>query len=322
MSGRLSDADAAFIRLFEGNEEAYGADEGGCVRADPPWEAHLAGDTPMGVYPVKVYDETSPGPLAHAFVCRWGCVDLDVKSEKKPSGDYATEKEASVAAWNLVKVLAALDIAGFVERTRSKGRHVWVFAEQWVPAADMRRALLVACGIAEVTVREVNPKQERLDEGQLGNYVRLPYPGVAINHDADRQVMVRPGLHVPYDYETFVADAEASQVSLDTLRSVSRYYEPTQKAESRDTYEPYTGDLLKLARKLGGRGYVVFKNGPVTGDRSAALQYVAHYAFEGDLTYDQAFTLVEDLDQRLGKYVGRSDRDRRLHDIVGRAYGR
>jgi hypothetical protein len=320
---RLSDADAAFIRLFEGNEEAYGADEGGCVRGDPPWEAHLAGDTPMGVYPIKVYDPTSPGPLASAFTVQWGCVDLDVKSAKKPSGDYATEKDASVAAWNLVKVLAALDIAAFVERTRSKGRHVWVFADQWVPAAAMRRALIVACKLAEVTTREVNPKQERLDEGQLGNYVRLPYPGVAINHDADRQVMVRPGLHVPYDYETFVADAEASLVSLRTLSDIAQHYVPPLKSEvPTSPVETYTGDLLKLARRLGGRGFVVFKNGPVTGDRSAALQYIAHYAFEGDLTYDQAYTLVEDLDQRVGKYVGRSDREKRLHDIVGRAYGR
>ncbi len=303
----MIDDDRLFIDLFEGNDEAYGSNEGGCVRFAPPWQDHLMGQTPMGVY-----------PLIHDRV-KWGCVDLDVKSEKKPSGDYASEKDAHTAARNLYLVLEALGITAWIERTRSAGRHVWVFADEWVLAACMRRALLVACGLAEVSVREVNPKQET----GFGNYVRLPYPGVAINEDAGTQVMIDPGDQMPITYEGFVSVASQERTSKATLEGVAQHYvAPPQAAETPAIVTPYEGDLKALARQLGGRGYTVFMHGPTTGDRSAALQYIAHYAFEGDLTYDQAFTLVEDLDQRLGKYVGRHDRDRRLHEIIRRAYGR
>ena len=55
----MSDTATLFADLFAGNLTAYGTEEGGCARADlgdwPEWEltvdAHLWGDTPIGVYP-------------------------------------------------------------------------------------------------------------------------------------------------------------------------------------------------------------------------------------------------------------------------------
>ena len=65
----------------------------------------------------------------------------------------------------------------FLERSRSGNAHVWVFfeppIEAWVVRGILREAILAA-GKGAV---EVFPKQDRLLEGMVGNYINLPYFG-------------------------------------------------------------------------------------------------------------------------------------------------
>src|SRR5262245_38603232 len=148
---RFSEAAQGLLDVFEGRYDVVGLDDDGhghpgpCeVRDRAAWEAHAAdhlrGTMSMGIYPVT------------QDCCLWGCVDFD-------DGEVASQ----VHARNVAVVLAHLDVTGWIERSRSKGYHVWVFAPEWVPARLMRRALLGACQTAQAPTKEVNPKSEHLD---------------------------------------------------------------------------------------------------------------------------------------------------------------
>ena len=168
----MTDITQGFAQLFRGRLDAYGVatDQPYADKVDPPWsthamawahyldriDAHLAGDAPMGVYPLQ-------GDLT----VWWGCTDLD-----------GGESDL-VHALDIQTMFAAMGITAWVERSRSKGQHVWVFAEEPIPAEVMRNAFLAVHQRLEVPAKEVNPKQVNLDGLQrgLGNFVRLPYPG-------------------------------------------------------------------------------------------------------------------------------------------------
>ena len=161
-----------FMALFDGNHAAVGTEEGGCLRwpdqlpmlADVWWECmvkdHLTGEhSPIGVYPMVHSDA--------GWQVKWGCVDFD-----------EGETQSLVYARNVANALKAMGVQGWIERSRSKGYHVWVFAEEWVPADLMREALLGVCQVVDAPTREINPKSSGFDNpATLGNYVRIMYPG-------------------------------------------------------------------------------------------------------------------------------------------------
>lgn len=127
--------------LFQGRRDVYGSVEGGCIKkhlTTDIWVAHLYYTGSVGVYPMvdnKVH---------------WGCVDIDLG------------EEMLAMAQNLQTVLAFYKLTSWIEKSKGKGFHIFVFANDWVPAKTMRRALIVACEIAGVPPTEVNPKQEEL----------------------------------------------------------------------------------------------------------------------------------------------------------------
>lgn len=157
---------------FQGNLSAYGQDvpkgddpAAGGMRVDAPFtervvEAHLKGETGVGAYPSW---HNSDGVL----MASWGCCDID-------TGDWSE-------AYSLATALRAMGMVPHIERSRSKGWHIWIFPETPVTAKDMRRALKVAYAAIELPAKEANPKSEQLKPGQVGNYVRLPYKGALTN---------------------------------------------------------------------------------------------------------------------------------------------
>ena len=158
--------------LFAGNPNWHGADWGQAIPEPPDWVAHVHDSgSAIGVSPMKCI--THPDTMPPAWMVKWGCIDLDVKREGKRRWDYETEQDAHTAAvqspdW----CLNSFDIVSWIEVTKSHGRHVWVFAQEPVPAAVMRRALLVACMVAEVPPTEVNPKSEGFDDpSTLGKFM-------------------------------------------------------------------------------------------------------------------------------------------------------
>lgn len=174
-----------FANLFQGRTDAVGTEAGGCIRLPGEWavqraiDLHLGhgGKDAIGIYPMRLFPmakATGSGEFVRAedatneaeWRVHWGCIDFD-----------EGEEISLVHARNVRTALQQLGLTSWIERSRSKGFHVWLFADEWVPARTMRRALLAACQLVDAPTKEINPKQEELNDDQLGNYVRLSHPG-------------------------------------------------------------------------------------------------------------------------------------------------
>lgn len=306
----MSSLVGGFWALFQGRNDAYGSNSGGCVRLPvtrDQFERHLSGEEAIGIYPLVIHNAGQYGEYAEV---RWGCTDIDV--------------EDVTAAVNLHKALRVLGLTSWVERSRSKGYHVWVFASEWVPALNMRHALLLAHQLIELHPKEVNPKQ--VGGVELGNYVRLPYPGhlapegwkqerQVVFDKADAPVLCGAGL------EWFVEHALATRNSPEAIAAAAAQYVPPRaiNAVQASLLATSTG----ITDKLGGKGWTIYKDGPLPGgDRSGTMLRFAAECKDSGLTPDEAYTLLVDIDGRWGKhYLDRPRGEEHLHGIVDRVYG-
>jgi hypothetical protein len=302
-----------FVELFAGNTSAYGSEQGSCVHSTltaDGYRMHLTGDEPIGVYPLVHQDGE--------WLVHWGCVDLDVKASHKRRWDYDSQDEAFVAARNLRMALAVLGMDSFIESTKSGGYHVWLFASEWVPAASMRRALLVACGLAEVPPTEVNPKSEGFaDPTSLGNYVRLPYPSW------EQGVVSRPIVDDEHQYlplPEFVDMAYQTRVGADLLAQTALLWRP--EGPQGASYEAVGTRVPTIAGTLSRRLQAVIKNGPLRQeDRSGWLYYVARLCNDDGISEPEAVQIVTDCDSiHTHKFTNREDGHRQIERTVRRAY--
>jgi hypothetical protein len=162
----------AFLQLFEGRSDCFGRGGGLCVRqplTEAVIAAHLEGQGMVGVYPLREDGTTT-----------WVCCDLDMPA--------APEEERWTAARSLYDALRCLGAYPFLERSKSKGFHAWIFFGGPVEARFARRLAQRALDDAGLD-GEIFPKQDALSEtAPIGNYVYLPYPG----RSDGRQVMVNP----------------------------------------------------------------------------------------------------------------------------------
>jgi len=282
-----------FCNLFWGRTDAVGLEHGGALRAPDPGEggwwrermrSHLeiGGDEAIGVYPV-VNDSV-----------RWGCIDFD-------EGD----DDSLIHAQNTVKVLKRLQITGWIERSRSKGFHVWVFADRWIPAVVMRQALLASAQLVDAPMREINPKQDTLRPDQLGNYVRLCYPGWGPFYDlealpSDRRVVL--DLDIPADaeghwgmtLEAFVQEALATRCSCDQLERMAEFYQQPQ-AVPRYQVDPSRLGLPVWSRLDGLTRHMAHHGLMPDQDRSSYLWKLANSLLENsELTDTEALEVLRD----------------------------
>lgn len=296
-----------FARLFRGRKDAYGADGGGCVTADPEmewkyppplllshFERHLSGEHLIGIYPLL--DDLTVG---------WGCSDIDVEDRQQ--------------AMNLYDALRALGMWPWLEASRSKGYHVWVLPEDWCPAQSMRDALLAAHQIADVPAKEVNPKQTSLEGLKgFGNYVRLPYPE---RGKRGRQVMIDRFSGEIISFTHFLDLAEFNPSRLHAIEAAAELYAPPPPKRAVQLDGSYDGALEPLVKRLSGLAFTIFRDGPLDGsDRSSTLAKLAHKCRESELNASEALAIVTDLDRRLGKFYGRPDAEQRLVEIIESAY--
>lgn len=325
-----------FKSLFEGNQSAYGLVTGGCVRmpvTDHCWDAHLFGEGSLGIYPVR------PNP---APVCRWACTDIDLHG---PRG--VTPEDALVMARNLGLALQVLGHTAWVELTKSGGYHVWLFAADWVEARAMRNVMLLAHQLADVPVVEVNPKDAE-GRTELGNYVNLPYArdwserhAQAGRGGPSRIVLDAAGDWMQVgDFVTY-ATALRSPVAL-VHETASLYVPPppratvtlrpfqgTPSAPVASTYDHSKditdGHLRNAVERLGGKGWVIFRDGPNQGGRAYTLFRLGVECRESGLTPDEALHVLVDADWRWGKFMsgadGHRDGIRYIEKMVEDIYG-
>lgn len=124
------------------------------------WEAHLRGERPLGVIPIRE-DST----------CMWGCIDIDVYDA------------------DLLGVILRLQAAGLPLvpcRSKSGGLHLFLFLSAPQPAAELRavlRDVAASLGMAKradgTTDTEIFPVQSQVltERRDVGNWMVMPYFG-------------------------------------------------------------------------------------------------------------------------------------------------
>lgn len=304
---------AHFAQLFAGRTDAYG-DGGEHGRAiHRPIEHHIYNNhlfslrAPIGIY-----------PMLNDLTVRWGCSDFDTGYD-----------QSSIEATNVKNVLTQLGVDSYVERSRSKGHHVWVFVNEWVPAQNMRDMLLFAHQIADLPVKEINPKQTTIEHLQrgFGNYVRLPYPG-ALHPNAIhpfKQCMVTD-TGEPIALGTFLGTVRCNTPA--DIAHVAQLWQPPTPKPRAPTGNEYHGDLEPLRQKLTGLANRIWLDGPLNArdglpgrDRSGTLSRLAVLcANDGVLSAAETLALVRDADTRWGKFSERGDCDEQLQRIIDWAW--
>ena len=151
-----------FRKLFVSRQDAYAVWKGSQPVAvceplnDGVLAAHLAGECRVGTYLVGLDGKTP-------FLI----FDIDVK------------KRSLVK--RIVKRLRKREVNAYVERSKSKGYHIWIFFDKSLRAAKARQfAKLVLHGL-DASKIEVFPKQDEVREGGLGNCIWLPLFGQDIS---------------------------------------------------------------------------------------------------------------------------------------------
>jgi hypothetical protein len=289
-----------FMRLFRGRADAYGSEEGGCVRQPVTrelYERHLLGYEPIGIYPMV--------PRKSDWWCVWGCSDIDIE-------DYNM-------AVRLREALAAGGVTAYIERSRSKGYHVWVFAQEPVLAKDMRRMFLAAHQVADIPAREVNPKQETLDSSdKFGNYVRLPYAN-SLYQSSKRKILANHDTYVPMD--VFVRDALLMRTPKDVIERLAGYYKPPTPSHTFNTDYVPCESLDDAKKNLSPLGKVIWRDGPLQGrDRSSTLAKLGHECVRSGLNPSETRIILVDADRRWGKYHMRTNGELEIDKLVSRVY--
>ena len=293
-----------FGRLFSGRLDAVGGDTGRAIYTPYTYKrvrAHLEGLDPIGTYP------TWPDASGMRWT-RWGCCDID-------TGDWSE-------AFQLATALTGMGLAPWVERSRSKGWHVWVFVADPIEAVKMRRCLKVAYAAIDLPAKEANPKSETLAPGQLGNYVRLPYKGgLIMGEGIQRQCMM--ACWGPKSDGTPMSFASFATVNTKFLFSdperieywATRWFEPPRKlVDIGPVDESKVGHLVA---RLDANWRRFYETGEVR-DRSAAFVALAHWCAERGWSPKDTYLLLWCCPWN--KYATRTDGDMYVRDIVERAY--
>ena len=258
--------------------EAYGEEYQDLIKK------HLEGDANIGVYPLWQKNGV--------WMVNWGAVDLD-------DGDIS-----DVHANNLQKLLTKMGIVSWKEPSRSKGYHVWVYLQAPMAASLVRKALIGACRIVDVPVREVYPKQESLEKDSIGNSLRLPYPG---GRTPGKQEVEG------YSWQKFAKEALENRTLPATLRKLLPLHAATEpkKLKYVDRGFRLDGEFLGLAKELWEKSEYE--------DRSKALFGFATSLIWQEFTFEATLDWVRRFDDRLEKFTDRPDRERQLRNLVERA---
>jgi len=304
-----------FALLFRGGKVAldtdgefrpWTTDSGGFVPADgKDWLSiaydHLWTGPSVGVYPLVLHDEE--------FQVHWGCVDWDVGPQ-----------ESYVHAKNVRMALAQLGVVGWVERSRSKGFHLWVFFTDAVPAVEARRGLIAVCDLVDAPTTEVNPKQVELSGRGWGNGVRLPYGHLRQRGGANE--ITNPDATISIVPVTqFVPQAMETRVTSDDWKAVTALWrppEPPRRVVTGPT--PSTDALEGLAAFIRRLGPEPSAHKP-TGDRSIAMWKLACAMTRQGYSRRTMLRELRAADIEWGrKFANRQDCTEQLEQLLDNAY--
>ena len=254
---------------------------------------HLGGPHRLGVYPLM---EVKGSPHCNVG---WLAVDWD-------EGDISF-----VHAVNVRELLAQLGITAWVEISRSKGYHLWVFLEENLPAQMGRNAMFAACQLVDSPTREVYPKQVTMPAKGFGNGIRLPY---ALSRPEGRQEAVR-GSESNLTLEAFTNEAFDSMTTRQQIVKIASLYQPPPS--TRPIHTPkFTQQRIDANFRFVARD--IWDRGPTHNDRSLALFSFACSLFRQLYAHDAVFEWTRQCDLKWGqKFAARgASGEQQLHKLV------
>jgi hypothetical protein len=314
---------SGFASLFQGGSMAQSLTGGGFYPMENPdgsfytatgeaylraVEGHLKREgESIGVYPLMAVHD--PEGALQGFTVWWGCVDWDDGPE-----------ESLVHARNVHEALAQIGITGWVERSRSKGFHLWVFFTEPLAARIVRDGLMGVCNVVGAPTKEVNPKQTSLVGKKIGNGMRLPYP--ALRTPGQHEMLNPKAIYsqIPLA-DAFVAEALQTRITGEQWAAAHALYKKNEPEPVRRASYSYTGS------RLTGVAEAIRRNGPRTtsdkphGDRSGTLFSLAcHMIRQGYGDGDIAKELREADTDWGGKYAKRPDGGALLDTLLNSAH--
>ncbi len=171
-----------FLDLFRGNPNAFAhayqsENRYGYAPVHRPISpsdiiTHLLGKETLGVYPL------------HHDQAAFSCLDLDL--DRATLEEYAKTKPGQLSVYQdtllqhtraIQKILQELGIEPLLEESGYKGYHLWVFAQNFIPAillSEFWKKILTYTGPAPAKMqREIFPR-ETISDGRLGSLIKLP----------------------------------------------------------------------------------------------------------------------------------------------------
>ncbi len=204
---------------------------------------------------VQGRDRAGAIPFVSPTEVWWACIDLDVLNWDRDPEDA----EVFGIINGIVERLAALGIRAALERSKSKGWHLWCFFDGPVLARDARsilRSIALEAG-AKDAADLVCPRQDRLDGDEVGNGTWLPLFG---------------GDHTPKT-RFFVADADSfdwieAENQSAVLRELVNNPNPAGRIpRAQPTHESVDGDLAWTLDELRDDHGIRLENVSLDRDR-------------------------------------------------------
>lgn len=293
-----------FSYLFAGRQDAHfiSRDKNGFAKytrvTTRTFYDHLSGAIEIGTYPVT----------DHGFA-KWGCIDIDEEDLEKARDVSAAWSHYGVPSW--------------VERSRSKGYHVWVFGETFLPAWLLRKAGQWINYVSGVEAPEVNPKNAapwRVANG-LVNTVRTPYSGLA----APGRMVVLSERGRELSAKDWSNRAVGERARKEMLLPLAERWEKKTLAERSIEDTTYGGSSTRRfapsAEKQAAAQILAGKRTVASGERDNQFWTMANYLREREVPYPEALVIIGRVwaEQLVDKYDFSLDDAKRK---VDRAYGR
>jgi len=251
-----------FKELFVGRTDAYGYGNM-CIKqklTDEAYKDHILGHDRIGIY-----------PIIKGSLVKWCAVDIDENSFDK--------------VLNVYNELKSLGLSPYLERSKSKGFHIWCWFDEWVDAVKPR--LVTEMILSKFGYNfEIFPKQDKVEEGKFGNFIFLPLFGGSVIED--RTVFI--------DIENKVRISKMEDLSKIKLSKASILNEVIEKNElARIEYiatkEPYTANVTSHSELPCVEA---MKKGVEAGHRNEVGFRLAIHMKESKLGKEECIVLMND----------------------------
>lgn len=261
-----------FRSLFSGLSEVYGTYDPSSGRSmqvkapvtDQVILAHLTGRRPYGVY-LLVNDRTQA--IA---------ADFDTK-DPSPAKEFVSRT-------------SAYGIPAYIERSKSKGHHAWIFfQEESVLALKARKVVTHILREADQAQTEVFPKQDRLDTTvQYGNFINAPLFGTLVPHG--KTVFVHPETLDPYPDQWTLLESvhRVSETALDSIIQTNKI----NTATAEPAPSPNFSSESKGSFGLPPCAQKILRDGVTQYQRVSCFRLAVHLKRIG-LPYDTAIAVLK-----------------------------